>query len=341
MCRTVPLLYAVLDGETSAEFQWAFEAFLKMNGNRAPNVCFTDRDIAAEAAISMAWPACEHLCCIWHLWGNIKKNIAGKLGSQYQQVIDCFFKASRAVTITEFEQHWAALMAAAQKSHAAMQYLDTTYAIRKRWAFCYRLHVATYGVCSTQRAEGQFAAIKRMLRRSRTLQHLADCCEQLEDARATLASTSSMYNVQRHELARVGAPGHTTVLAVMHNAVANNYRVLTDAAATHLSNYALAAIHAEAQATAFYTVTHVRGDRVKEMQIDILKAASSQQQNLQASASDMHAAHEASASINSESQSVLQAGTSECVHSCMSRVITMHMCVMHTSTSVKIHKQHA
>lgn len=82
--RTVTLMYAVLDGETGADFRWLFTAFMEMNGHQPPHVCFTDRDIAAEAAISMSWPDCEHYCCIWHLWGNLKKNLAGKLGPQYQ-----------------------------------------------------------------------------------------------------------------------------------------------------------------------------------------------------------------------------------------------------------------
>lgn len=49
-------------------------------------------------------------------------------------------------------------------------YLNRTiYAIRRRWAFCFRLGILTLGINSTQRCEGYFAKLKAELEKMGTL----------------------------------------------------------------------------------------------------------------------------------------------------------------------------
>jgi hypothetical protein len=86
-------------------------------------------------------------------------------------------RTSRAPTEASFQGAWAALLAALQDAGAAhedvVRYLnDTIYAIRERWAFCYRLGVLTLGINSTQRCEGYFSQLKAELVKVITLCHL-------------------------------------------------------------------------------------------------------------------------------------------------------------------------
>ncbi|KAG5186218.1 hypothetical protein JKP88DRAFT_272508 [Tribonema minus] len=82
--------------------------------------------------------------------------------------------ASRAPTERCFESAWQALhqcLADAGKAEGeVVTYLhQTIYAIRRRWAFCFRLGVLTVGINSTQHCEGYFAKLKAELEKLGTL----------------------------------------------------------------------------------------------------------------------------------------------------------------------------
>jgi hypothetical protein len=86
-------------------------------------------------------------------------------------------RTSRAPTEASFKGAWTALLAALHDAGAddedVLTYLnDTIYAIRDRWAFCYRLGVLTLGINSTQRCEGYFGKLKAELVKAITLCHL-------------------------------------------------------------------------------------------------------------------------------------------------------------------------
>src|SRR5439155_5323007 len=65
----------VVSDETKETYQWILECLLSATDNLAPNVLFTDADLAIVSAIHEMLPSTKHNYCIWHLHKNLDKNL--------------------------------------------------------------------------------------------------------------------------------------------------------------------------------------------------------------------------------------------------------------------------
>jgi hypothetical protein len=69
-----------MNKEDTECFTWFFDTYAKMVGkDNLPQACFTDRDAAATAAMSLSWPGTAHYCCQWHMDQNLRKNLLSSL----------------------------------------------------------------------------------------------------------------------------------------------------------------------------------------------------------------------------------------------------------------------
>ena len=68
---------AVVSDKTKETYQWILECLLSATDNLAPNVLFTDADLAMVSAIHEMLPSTKHNYCIWHLRKNLDKNLRG------------------------------------------------------------------------------------------------------------------------------------------------------------------------------------------------------------------------------------------------------------------------
>src|SRR4051794_6016765 len=63
------------------------ECLLSATDNLAPNVLFTDADLAMVSAIHEMLSSTKHNYCIWHLRKNLDKNLRGQLRKNYDKFV--------------------------------------------------------------------------------------------------------------------------------------------------------------------------------------------------------------------------------------------------------------
>eukprot|EP00611_Tribonema_gayanum_P019477 TRINITY_DN337_c0_g1_i5.p1 TRINITY_DN337_c0_g1~~TRINITY_DN337_c0_g1_i5.p1 ORF type:complete len:961 (-),score=214.19 TRINITY_DN337_c0_g1_i5:1822-4704(-) len=242
---------AVLDSEGTETFTWFLMHYVSMIGGHHPSVCFTDRDYAAEAAMTLAWPGTVHLICEWHFIKNVKEKLKGKLGDAWKLFKSHLRRTSRAPTEASFRGAWAALLAALQNAGAAdedvARYLnDTIYRIRERWAFCYRLGVLTLGINSTQRCEGYFGKLKKELGKVTTLCHLKHT---LDNITGRYRAEDNMYMESS-----AGAAAFNVALEGMGPALRNMFNQLLAVARQDGTFYCFQSLVRQVQAAPRYSV---------------------------------------------------------------------------------------
>ena len=68
------MAYGVLDSENDASWTWFFENLKEAYGERR-NMCVVSyRNTSIIKALTEVYNDVPHYACIWHLWGNVKKN---------------------------------------------------------------------------------------------------------------------------------------------------------------------------------------------------------------------------------------------------------------------------
>jgi len=61
-----------MEHETEEAYEWALRQLTKVwRPPHFPKVFVTDRDKALRKALSTVYPECDHVLCVWHLFGNI------------------------------------------------------------------------------------------------------------------------------------------------------------------------------------------------------------------------------------------------------------------------------
>ncbi|XP_021729163.1 protein FAR-RED ELONGATED HYPOCOTYL 3-like [Chenopodium quinoa] len=137
---------ALLYDETVESFKWLFETFLATHGNKKPKTIFTDQDIAMGKAILEVIPDVWHGLCTWHITENATKHILRDGLDVLRAFKACMYDYKEEA---EFEKAFEALRGKVTKG----TWLDSIYALKRKWAECYMTNVFSLGMRSTQLSE--------------------------------------------------------------------------------------------------------------------------------------------------------------------------------------------
>ncbi|XP_062117936.1 protein FAR1-RELATED SEQUENCE 9-like [Humulus lupulus] len=75
--QTIIFGAALLYDETTQNFIWLFDTFVKVMPGKKPKTILIDQDAAMEKALSSQWPEITHRLCIWHIYQNAAKHLSG------------------------------------------------------------------------------------------------------------------------------------------------------------------------------------------------------------------------------------------------------------------------
>lgn len=95
-----PLAYALVPAENNESWHWFLENLKKVVDDR-PITFITDRAEGLVRYIPEVFPNCYHRFCFFHLKNNLPIN---KSDEKYKEVIDCFHKATYALSPARYEE---------------------------------------------------------------------------------------------------------------------------------------------------------------------------------------------------------------------------------------------
>ncbi|XP_015168424.1 uncharacterized protein [Solanum tuberosum] len=101
--KILPLAFAVVDSENDASWKWFFERIRETCGTREGMCIVSDRHESILNATSVVYPGVPHCVCLYHLWGNIKKNFR----KHHKVLRKIFFAMANEYTTEEFNQYMA------------------------------------------------------------------------------------------------------------------------------------------------------------------------------------------------------------------------------------------
>lgn len=170
--RSRILATAVITTQLLQDHAWVFEHLKVAGGGKAPDVMFTDGEAGIIAALEQVFPNTAHFLCIWHIAKNLKTNLAGKLGAEFQPFMAKFFAVRGAVTHALYKVGWGNLL---QEFPAAKPYLMSGLGLRPaKWAAFSTSRRFTAGIMSAQRVESINHIIKGDTKLKRSLPRLID-----------------------------------------------------------------------------------------------------------------------------------------------------------------------
>ena len=149
--------------EDSESFEWLFEKLPK-----APNVIFTDQDLAVISAVAECFPNAKHFFCVWHLSQNLLKNLRTKFSSleDWGKFMERFHAARTSDTQEDFEK---AMETLSGDYPPCAKYLGEICQSSGHWAEYALKQSFTCGIKTTQRAESTNFVVKRFLTRKARL----------------------------------------------------------------------------------------------------------------------------------------------------------------------------
>ena len=135
------------EDETIESYEWFFDCLLQTTNNNPPVCLFSD----ADPAVASKFPETHHFLCIFHIQENLQKNLAGKLGKEYQSFYKEFLHTRNSSFADDFYRRWIRLL---EKYPQAQEYLNRSLNnCHHAWARCYQIKSFTAGIQSTQRVE--------------------------------------------------------------------------------------------------------------------------------------------------------------------------------------------
>jgi hypothetical protein len=72
----------------------------------SPRVFITDSDPAVGGAVVTQFPDTFHIHCIWHIGQNLPKQLKGKLGSNFDDLMKDFYRARNSLTEKQFNERY-------------------------------------------------------------------------------------------------------------------------------------------------------------------------------------------------------------------------------------------
>ncbi len=157
--HTVLLGQCLTFKEGTSDYEWAYNSYQE-SVKIDPDCFFTDADPAATAAAAIVWPNTVHGWCTWHMYQNITKNLANKLGDNFKQFLQGMKAAEKQLSKDQF---WCLYNALKDKYPAAVPYMDEHLTPNvEHWA-AFSMDTFTAGSSSTQRGESLNRKLKDKL----------------------------------------------------------------------------------------------------------------------------------------------------------------------------------
>ncbi|EXX64746.1 hypothetical protein RirG_139870 [Rhizophagus irregularis DAOM 197198w] len=146
------------EDETIESYEWFLDCFLQATNDNPPVCLFSDADPALTNAIASKLPRTHHFLCIFHIQENLRKNLAGKLGKEYQTFYKEFLHTRNSLFLDDFSHRWTRLL---EKYPQTQEYFNRTLNnCCQAWAKCYQVKHFMAGIQSTQRVEVMNRLIK-------------------------------------------------------------------------------------------------------------------------------------------------------------------------------------
>ncbi|CAB4493479.1 unnamed protein product [Rhizophagus irregularis] len=121
---------------TIESYEWFLDCLLQTTNNNPPTCLFSDADPALINAVTSKFPESHHFLCIFHIQENLRKNLAGKLGKEYQSFYKEFLHTRNSLFVNDFHRRWTRLL---EKYPQTQEYLNRTLNnCYQTWARCYQ-----------------------------------------------------------------------------------------------------------------------------------------------------------------------------------------------------------
>src|SRR5436190_14279730 len=108
--------FCLSERQDATTFEWIFQ-LIQYAMCKDPNqftkltAVFSDRALAIALAIAEVWPDVFHGQCLWHLLGNLMKNLQGLLGQpRWGRFMSDFWQVYRKGSWQTFEEAWSRLL---------------------------------------------------------------------------------------------------------------------------------------------------------------------------------------------------------------------------------------
>ncbi|XP_047333567.1 protein FAR1-RELATED SEQUENCE 5-like [Impatiens glandulifera] len=157
--QTIIFGVALLYDETSLSFEWLFDTFSRVMGEKKPTTILTDQDAAIAKALVLRWPETHHRLCIWQIYQNATIHLSGVF-LEFKE-----FAKSFASCIYDFDEEedfiaaWNQMLT--QYSLEENDWLRHMFLIREKWALVYGRHIFCADMTTTQRSESMNSIVKR------------------------------------------------------------------------------------------------------------------------------------------------------------------------------------
>ncbi|CAB4484277.1 unnamed protein product [Rhizophagus irregularis] len=111
------------EDETIESYEWFLDCLLQTTNNNPPTCLFSDADPALINAVTSKFSESHHFLCIFHIQENLRKNLAGKLGKEYQSFYKEFLHTQNSLFVNDFHRRWTRLL---EKYPQTQEYLNRT-----------------------------------------------------------------------------------------------------------------------------------------------------------------------------------------------------------------------
>ncbi|KAJ4763552.1 Protein FAR1-RELATED SEQUENCE 5 [Rhynchospora pubera] len=152
---------ALLRAETTDNFCWLFQTWLKAMYGKHPLSIITDQDLAMKNAIKIVFPNTVHRCCKWHVMRKAKEKLASLYGLLPTFKTEMELVINYSLTVSDFETRWVTMI----EKHKLKdnKHLSNMYEKRSEWVPAYFRDVFFADMSTTQRSESMNALLKMWL----------------------------------------------------------------------------------------------------------------------------------------------------------------------------------
>ncbi|THU90540.1 hypothetical protein K435DRAFT_675965 [Dendrothele bispora CBS 962.96] len=177
------ILYCFHRNENIETFTWILQSYLDGDRIIAPQVFVSDRHASLIASVSKVLPLTFHIFCIHHLDRNVNTNLRVRLGEQWDEFKNAFWKTYRSVSPEQFEHSWTSLL---EKYPAARPYLEgELYECREHWAQAWVLFRYTCGIRTSGQVESEHRVNKAFTGPKKSLFQVFNALNERTDGQTT------------------------------------------------------------------------------------------------------------------------------------------------------------
>lgn len=151
--KTVLVAAAIMFDEGTSSWDWVLRELNRaINDQTTVFSIFTDSDLAIIESIKTVFPYARHFLCIFHIYLNLCKNLAGLLGTQFASFLKAFQRMRNASRLCTFELLWKSLLG---DYPDAASYLERQLkGTQEKWARAHMMFAFTLETNATSRVEG-------------------------------------------------------------------------------------------------------------------------------------------------------------------------------------------